>query len=64
LANARALRGSVAERPDEWQGTYFFSNGDRYVGPWLRGECDGRSTYTDAAGNTQAMEFRGGQRVS
>jgi len=46
------------------QGTYFFSNGDLYVGPWLRGERDGRGSYTDASGNTQAMEFRGGQRLN
>jgi len=62
--NGNRFSGGVQDDRISGQGTYFFANGDHYVGPWLRGERDGRGTYTNASGSSQAMEFRGGQRIN
>ena len=59
-----ALAGGGQDDRISGQGTYFFANGDHYVGPWLRGERDGHGTYTNASGSLQAMDFRGGQRIN
>ena len=56
--------GAFRQNQIHVQGTYYFYNGDRYVGPWLRGEPDGPGIYYDAKGNSKQMEFRGGRRVT
>jgi hypothetical protein len=46
------------------EGTYYYSNGDRYVGPWRENKRQGPGVYFDAEGNAEQMEFRDGMRVS
>ena len=58
------FEGAFANDKLHGEGTYYYSNGDRYVGPWREDKRQGPEVYFDAEGNAEQMEFRDGMRVS
>jgi len=44
------------------QGTYAFSNGNKYAGEWRDGELDGKGTYTFANGDKYVGEYKNSKR--